>query len=432
VLDTERARQVPAATELDRVSRRGDLTAQAINIVVGSSIFVLPGIVAGQIGAWAPVAVIAASVGVFLVALSFADAAGRYREAGGPYRYASDAFGDYVGAQIGFLYWVVRAASSAAVVNVLITYLAEFWPSATASGWRVALFAVVVFGSAALNIVGTRHTVSVLNVFTVGKVLTLAALGVVAMVMLRGGVPAFDAVPAPGAWARATLLWIFSFGGFEATLITAAEARDPTRDGPRALIAGVGIVALLYVVLQWMVAATPGAATATRPLGEAARYLIGNPGATLIAVAALVSTSGHVPGSMFAASRLTYAMAERAALPASLARIHRRFRTPYVSILTFACVVWVLGVSGSFVWNASLSALARLIVYACTSLGVLRLGARRPSTFRVPRWVHVAALAFCGWLLSSSTWTEALAVGTVWAVGSLLWSGRGIWRRVAA
>jgi amino acid transporter len=166
----------------------------------------------------------------------------------------------------------------------------------------------------------------------------------------------------------------------------------------------------------------------SRPLAEAARFLLGGTGAALVTAAALLATSGHVPGSMFAASRLSYAMAERDVLPRSFARLHHRFRTPVVSILAFACTVWVLALSGSFVWNASLSAVARLLVYGSTSLAVLRLRRRRQSTFRAPGWVHVAALVFCGWLVASLTRNEAFAVSIVWLAASALWLARGSWQ----
>jgi amino acid transporter len=426
VLDADRAPAATSALQPDRVSRRRDLTAQAVNIVVGSSVFVLPGIAAAQIGAWAPVAILAATTGVFLVVLSFAEAAGYYTAAGGPYRYANDAFGGYVGAQIGVLYWTVRATSSAAVANVFATYLAEFWPAATAAAPRFAVTTLLVFGSAVVNIVGTRRTVTVLNLFTVTKMVALAALGIAAIGLGRTVYPGAGALPSPAEWARAVLLWIFAFGGFEATLITAGEARDPANDGPKALVTAVSIVAALYLLIQWVVLVIPGAAASTRPLADAARFLLGGPGAALVTVAALLATTGHVPGSMFAASRLSYAMAERDVLPPAFARLHPRFRTPVVSILAFGFVVWLLAISGSFVWNASLSAIARLIVYGSTSLAVLRLRHESRSTFRVSPWVHVAALLFCGWLIAHLTWNEAFAVSIVWLVGSALFIGRRV------
>src|SRR3712207_405489 len=106
-----------ATPGLLRVVGHWALTAPGINIVLASSAFVLPGIMLTSLGGWAPLAVIGAAVGVLFVLLSFGEAAGRYSDPGGPYRYAGDAFGEYVGVQVGLLYWVVRATASASVAH---------------------------------------------------------------------------------------------------------------------------------------------------------------------------------------------------------------------------------------------------------------------------------------------------------------------------
>jgi len=91
-----------------RVVGPWDLIGQGINLVLASSVFVLPGITLAALGGWAPLSVTLAAIGTLFVLLTFGDAAGRYREPGGPYRYAGDAFGEYVGTQIGMVYWVQR------------------------------------------------------------------------------------------------------------------------------------------------------------------------------------------------------------------------------------------------------------------------------------------------------------------------------------
>ena len=82
-----------------------------------------------------------------------------------------------------------------------------------------------------------------------------------------------------------------------------------------------------------------------------------------------------------------------------------------------------VAVSGSFVWNAAISAVARLLVYAVTSLAVLRLRREGASAFVVPTPVHLAAVLFCAWLFTHQTPGEALAVGIVVAAASLTWLG---------
>jgi amino acid transporter len=111
----------------NRVLNRWDLTWQAVNIVVGASIFALPGVLLHEMGAWTLGAVLVAVAGILPIALGFAECAGRYRVAGGAYRYVGDAFGEYAGAQIGVLYWAVRVTAGAAVADVFVTYFAELW-----------------------------------------------------------------------------------------------------------------------------------------------------------------------------------------------------------------------------------------------------------------------------------------------------------------
>lgn len=413
---------------LVRVVGRWDLTCQAVNIIVGSSVFVLPGIVLQDMGGWAPLAVLAAAGGVLCILLSFAEAAGRYKDPGGPYRYAGDAFGEYVGVQLALLYWVVRATASAAVANVFVTYFAELWPPATEPFWRAMLLTVVVIGSGWVNIRGTRQTASVVNVFTLGKLLPLAIFCVAGVFAISPARLTTTPLPDANTWARAVLLWMFAFGGYEATMIPAAEVRDPVRDGPRALLNALAIVALTYALVQLVVAGALAGTPSDRPVGQVAGLVLGRFGALLIAVGVLIATSGHIGGSILASSRITFAIAERGALPALLARVHPRFRTPDVSIAVFTLLVWGLAVSGSFTWNAAISAVGRLLVYAATSLAVLRLRRVSSSAFPVPAAVHALAVIFCAWLFAHQTPGEAITVSLVLIAGSTSWLAYRFWQ----
>src|SRR6185503_5035024 len=138
-------------------------TWQAVNIVVGASIFVLPGVLLQEMGAWTIAAVLVAVAGILPIALGFAECAGRYRVAGGAYRYVGDAFGEYAGAQIGVLYWAVRVTASAAVADVFVTYFGELWPAATAPLPRALILTLLVGAAAAINVRGIKQTAVSLN-----------------------------------------------------------------------------------------------------------------------------------------------------------------------------------------------------------------------------------------------------------------------------
>jgi amino acid transporter len=409
------------------VLNRWDLTWQAVNIVIGASIFTLPGVLLHEMGAWTIGAVLVAVAGILPIALGFAECAGRYRVAGGAYRYVADAFGGYAGAHIGVLYWVARATAGAAVADVFVTYFGELWPPATTPLPRAVILTVLVGAAAFLNVRGVKQTAVIVNLFALAKMLPLVLVSLVALFFLSDTLPA-SAQPDLRTSVRTVLLWIFALAGFEAMLIPASEATDPQRDGPRAVLRALAVVASLYVLVQLTVVLVLGNASSQRPIAAVAELAMGRPGAVLVTIGALMATSGHIVGSMLASSRLVFAMAQRGALPPALAQVNRSFNTPVTSILCFAVAVWVLAVSGGFVWNASLSAVSRLLVYAATSLAAVRLRRHGPSEFVVFTPVHVVSICFCAFLLAYQTVQEALAVAAVLVVGSILWRVSARWR----
>ena len=132
--------------------------------------------------------------------------------------------------------------------------------------------------------------------------------------------------------------------------------------------------------------------------------LLGGPGVVLASVAAMVSIYGYTTGTTLQSPRVLFSMAERGELPRIFARVHARFRTPHVAIVAYAVLALALALYGSFTWNATLSAIVRLLTYGltCVALVVFR---RRPAMgepgFRVPGAAIVVpvAVAFCLWLL---------------------------------
>jgi amino acid transporter len=116
----------------------------------------------------------------------------------------------------------------------------------------------------------------------------------------------------------------------------------------------------------------------------------------------MVSIWGYSTGAVLQSPRLVFSMAERGELPRLLARVHPRFRTPDVAILTFSALTLATAVAGTFEGTATLSAIVRLLTYGmvCVALVVFRRRSAVPPGFRVPGgWlVAPAAVAFCLWL----------------------------------
>ena len=115
----------PSRPGLVRVIGRWDLTAAVINGVIGSAIFGMPSDQARLTGAWSPLVALVAGLGVLTIVLCFAEVASRFQEPGGPYLYAREAFGPFVGFEAGWLTFWIRVTAVAANLNVFVDYLAR-------------------------------------------------------------------------------------------------------------------------------------------------------------------------------------------------------------------------------------------------------------------------------------------------------------------
>ncbi len=413
---------------LVRAIGRWSLTALVINSIIGSGIFGLPSVVAQLVGSWSPLAYLLTAIGMGLIMACFAEVASRFTAAGGPYLYAREAFGSFIGLQIGWLTWLVRLTAAAANANLFVLYLAEFWPPANEPLPRALVLTLLIGGLALVNYRGVRAGAQLSNVFTVAKLIPLllfAGLGLFFARPLLGSSPS----PSTDAWLQAVLVLVYAYGGFEAALLPMAEARNPRRDAPFALFVALVLVTVVFTLIQTVVVSVLPEATRTdRPLAEAARVFSGAFGAGMISAGALISVYGYLSSMMLNAPRLTFALAERGDFPAVFAAIHPRFRTPHVSIAIFALLVWGLALAGTFAWNAMLSAVARLFTYAstCLALIVLRRKSVEPPWFHLP-WgpiLAVLALAFSLILVTRMGRGEVIVLGATSALALANW----IWR----
>ena len=414
---------------LVRAIGRWSMAALVVNCVIGSGVFGLPSVLAGLLGRASIVAVLLAAVAVSVIMACCAEVSSRFTQTGGPYLYAQAAFGRFMGIQVAWLVWFVRLTSCAANANLFVTYLGEFWPQSTQPAMKVMVLTSLIGILAAINVVGVRAGARMSTSFTIAKLTALGvvvALGAFYLVRAHRIIPEAGFTPGPHAWTRAIVLLIFAYGGFEAALISAGEARDPQRDVPFGLFASLIICTVIYGLIQWVVVGVlsdPG--HSERPLADVARVVAGQTGAGLIAMGALLSVYGYLSGNMLATPRITFALAERGDFPSILARVHRRFHTPYISILVFAVVVWLLAWLGTFAGNATLSAGSRLFYYGvmCAALPALRKKQTTRPPVHIPGGtvIGIVGVLICGTLLTQIEYQKSIALVVAVGVALLNW-----------
>jgi amino acid transporter len=398
---------------LVRGIRRWDLVAVAINGIIGAGIFGLPSEVFKRIGSYSLAAFVVCALVVTLIVLCFAEVGSRVSDTGGPYLYARQAFGSITGFEVGWLMWVARLTAFAANCNLFVGYLSFFLPAASQPVLRALIIIVVVVTLTVVNIVGVRDAAIASNAFTIGKLLPIILFIAAGLFFISPANFSFAARPGYTEFSSSVLLLIYAFTGFEMAVIPAGEVADPRRNLPRAILMAMAVVALVYLSIQVVCIGTlPELAGSTRPLADAFGGFWGAAGASIISAGALISITGNLIVLILAASRLPFAMAERLELPRALAATHRRFRTPHIAILATAGVMLALTLSGTFVYAATISAIARLLAYAATCAALIRLRQKKgapAAMFKAPAGVAVAivSLLLSGWLLSTSTWQQA-------------------------
>jgi amino acid transporter len=394
------------------------LAAGIVNITIGGGIFRLPSGVAALVGAAAPLAYLVCAAAMALVVLCFAEAASRVSLTGGAYAYVEVAFGPLAGFVSGVLLWLGLTSALAAVATFFADSAAALVP-ALASG-KSAVIAVMLVLLAVLNVRGVRGASRFNTVMTVAKLLPLIVFVVFGFAALHPANLRWTRAPSGGEIARASLFLIFAFGGIEAALVPGGELRNPERTAPRAIFVAMTAIAVIYLAIQIAAQGVLGPLLATQatPLAEAAGVAAGPWGRTLILVGSSLSMFGYVSGMTLSIPRMLFAFARDGFLPARLAAVHPRYRTPHVAIAIQTAIAVLLAVTGTFDKLAILANAAVLLVYAVCALAAAELRRRdvriEGSTvlWRVPGMAVVPWLALGGiaWLLASLELREWIAV----------------------
>jgi APA family basic amino acid/polyamine antiporter len=430
-----------SAPHLERVIGVGGLGASAVNCIVGSGIFGLPGIAAAMIGPAAVVAYLVCALLVGLIGLCLAEVGSRVSAAGGLYAYVTAAFGPVLGGVAGTLLWFANSvAASAAVANLLMDTATLMVPALGGGVWRVIAFVALYAVLAAVNIRGARSGARLSMTLAVVKVAPLVLLVVVGAFAVRAPNLEWVAMPAMSQVGQTAVLLFFAFMGLEGALNISGEVANPARTVPRAIFLALTLVAALYVGLQLVAQGVlgPALAGAPAPLVAVATQVMGPWGTNLLLATTLLSVSGFLSADVLCSPRNLAALAARRQLPRALAAVHSRYKTPAIAIGTYAVLCAVVASSGTFRQLVIVSTAGTLVVYLMCCLGLLRLRALDIAMagvpFRAPggSFVPLAASALIIWLLSTLAMTEVVATTVLVVVSAGVYALQERWRAAPA
>jgi APA family basic amino acid/polyamine antiporter len=380
------------------------------------------------------VALALTGLGAMLLALVFANLGRAHPRTGGPYYFARKAFGDFVGFQTAWAYWIAAWVGNAAIAVAFAGYLGVFWGDVKTNNWLAALVAVgAIWLFTLINIAGARETGVAQVVTTVLKFVPLAIIGIVGLFYIEGGnftpfAPAGDGFDWHVNAAAALALWAFI--GLESATVPAEEVKNPEKTIPRATILGTVLTTALYIIaLVAIVGVLSQAALASSsaPFADAANAMwagtfLGLSWGKWIALVAIAATLGALNGWIMLTARVSLAAANDGLFPRPFSQVHGKRATP-----VFGLVVSSILVSGLVLynWNVSfgerftdivlLATWMTLIAYAYAAAAEVVLFYRERELFswvKLGRDTVVAGLAF------------AYSVWAIWGSGEE-WLAKG-------
>jgi basic amino acid/polyamine antiporter, APA family len=351
---------------------RGALVAVGLNSVIGGGIFILPATVAALAGSTSLFAYGAAAAIAFGIGTTLARLATRHEASGGPYTYVEAAFGPFAGFQIGWLFCLARLTALANLLNGAALYLGALWPALGRPLPRAILILACVALVTGILVSGIRRTATAADLLALAKVLPLVALGLAGLLLVDPS-RLLPAPVGPGSFARAVLLLIYAFTGFEILTVPAEESLDPRRDMPSALRLTLAAVCAIYMLVHVAALGALGdLAREPAPLAALAARLAGEPARVGMTLIASLSMAGCGLASLLGASRMLYALSSAGRIPAVLGALEPRRRTPALAAVLGAACAAVLAISGSYVYLAALSSGSRLLIYLGCCLAALR------------------------------------------------------------
>lgn len=406
------------------------LAASIVNLIIGGGIFRIPAdpAVAGLLGAAAPLAYLMCAVAMGFVVLCMAEAGSRVAVTGGPYAYVEAAFGPYAGFLVGVLIWMIGATAVPAIAMIFADNFARVVPGFASEPAKVGLLVVTYAVLVWINVRGVKQGTRLVGAATVVKLLPLALLVVVGAFGVHLQYLKPETMPAKRDFARAAMVLVFVFAGFESALVPSGEVRESSRTVPRALLIAMSLVTVLFIALQLVVQGIlgPRLVGSATPLSDAAAVVMGPWGSWLFSLAVVLSTFGFLTGMALAMPRALFAFARDGYAPRVLASVHPRFHTPHVAIVVQAVLTVILAATGAFERLVVLANLAALLAYLGCCAAAFELHRRDVRAdgepFRLPggNVIPVVAGILVIGLLSSITIREWRFAGLVLAVASLV------------
>jgi basic amino acid/polyamine antiporter, APA family len=269
--------------------------------------------------------------------------------------------------------------------------------------WVRILFLLLVFsGLAAINVVGVKQGIGLVKINTIAKLAPMLLLITIGFKDVAIANFEWAVSPTMQQLGEASLILFFAFQGGDVGLNVGGEVKNPQKTVPKAIFIGIGFVVVLYILIQTISQGVLGSKLPgfkDAPLAEVGKIVFGPIGFTIVLIGMGVSMFGALSGQILNNPRVLFALANDKVLPVkALAAIHSKNNTPYIAIVTYATVGFLLAAVGGFKQLAVIASATALLVYLGVAVSVIKLRKMQPfvaGTFSIPLGITVPVLAAC-------------------------------------
>lgn len=402
-----------------------DVVNLVVGTIVGADIYIAAAFGAGLLGPASLLAWIIAGFMAIIIALSFAECSSLVPRAGGPYVYAKDAFGDFIGFLSGWSLMLAEWSAIAVFPLAFVAYLQYFFPSMPLVVQTIIkiLFIIILTG---INYMGVKEAGRVNDILTTLKLAPIFILTLIGIIyfIIKPSVFISNFTPVLplglGGLGSAIVLIFWAYVGFELVTVPSDEIIDSKRTIPKAIGLGMGIVTLFYFVTNFVIVGVvpwQQLSQSSAPLTLAGYALMAGFGAIFITVGALLSISGSDEAGVLSSSRIPYAMAGDGLLPRIFARKHPKYDTPYIALIIQGVITGLASIFGTISGLIVLSVFTLLFCYILTCLAVFPLRKKYGIGTKIPSMIPILGVIISLYIMSQSNFTQIITGAVLIALG---------------
>lgn len=377
-----------------------------IGNILGAGIYVLIGKVGGYAGYLLPVSFLCAALVAGLTAFTYSELSARYPLSAGAAIYVKHGLGSrYLSLGIGLLIITTGIVSAAAIARGVVGYFDIFLPL---PDWLVICLLVGILGAlAAWGIMESIRTAALFTLIEIGGLVLIIVIGIPYLQFLPEKFDYFVPSLEMADWKGITLgafLAFYAFVGFEDMVNVAEEVKDVRKNLPLAILISLFTTSALYIavsIVALLILKPDELAGSDAPLAMLFTRVSGESPYMISAISVFAVVNGALI-QIIMVSRMCYGLSRQKLLPASLATVHPRTRTPLYATVAVTAIVIMMAVAFPVEALARTTSYCLLISFTLVNLSLFRIKLREPAAenlFTVPIWIPAAGFVSCVLLL---------------------------------